>query len=62
MKPPIRTKITHQPSPSSKVGGGQTPPIKTSTQDSSEGSGEFSDEIDEYIKKHIENEEREKKK
>ena len=51
MKPPIRTKIvTNQgKGSSSKLG-----------KEQDEGSGDYTDEIDEFIKKHIEKEEQEK--
>jgi len=54
MKPPIRTKIQVSATKASAN-------IKAAVVDDS-SSGEYGDEIDEFIKKHIENEEREKKK
>ena len=53
MKPPIRTKIVtnlSQPKLSSNIKAGIDP----------ESSGEYGDEIDEFIKKHYETEEKEK--
>jgi len=51
MKPPIRTKVVSQPQKiSANVKAGIDP----------ESSGEYGDEIDEFIKKHYESEEKEK--
>ena len=55
MKPPIRTKITV-----STKSGGASAVTKQASNYSDEGSGDYADEIDEFIKKHVENEEKDR--